>query len=217
MSPWTKDLGRAAVLSTVAAALSMSCTNDSNRTPATANNATMSDRTPSNEAYGPGERGGQALNSQSSQANFANAGAPTPVQNTPRASRERPDVTLNNEQATFVAPQPQMNRTATQSVEPAQSRSIDNKTAVDEIAAARCEREAECHKIGGNGRYKTQTDCAVNEQRSEFDDIGPKQCGAGIDRDKLDACVSALRTEDCKMGAIPDVSACNASALCASY
>ncbi len=218
MSPWTKDLGRAAALSVFAAACSMSCTKGSNRAPTTANNATVSDRTPRDEANGPGDRGGQALNSENPQADFAKAGAPTPVQNTPApVKRERSDVTLNKEPATFVAPQPQMNGT-TQSAEPAKRRSIDNKTAVDEIAAARCEREAECDKIGRDGRYKTQTDCAVDAQRSEFDDIGPKQCRGGIDRDKLDACVSGLRTQDCKgtMGAIPDLSACNANALCAS-
>jgi hypothetical protein len=220
MSSWTKGLGRAAALSTFAAALSMSCTKSSNRAPTTANNAMVSDRTASDEAYGHADRGGQTANSQSSQANFANAGAPTPVQNTPPpVNREKPEVTVNSEAASFVAPQRQMNGPTPQSVEPAQSRSIDNKTAIDEIAAARCAREAECDKIGRTGRYKTQTDCAVDEQRSEFGDIGPKKCGKGIDRDKLDACVSGLRTEDCKgpMGAIPDLPACNASALCASY
>lgn len=218
MSPWTRDLGRAAALSAFAAALSMSCTKGSNRAPTTASNAMTIEATPSNGAYGPGDRGGHPLNSPNPQANFANAGAPTPVQNTPRpVNGEKPDVTLNNEAATFVAPRPQMSGTTTQSVEAAQGRSIDNKTAVDEIAAARCAREAECDKIGRSGRYKTQTDCVTDEQRSEFDHIGPQQCSAGIDRDRLDACLSSLRTEDCKgpMGAIQDVSACNASALCA--
>jgi hypothetical protein len=59
----------------------------------------------------------------------------------------------------------------------------------------------------------------ADEDRGEFDDIGPKQCRAGIDRDKLGACVSQLRTEDCKgpMGAIQGLSACKSSTLCASY
>src|SRR5690348_3092986 len=189
MSHWTKDLSRAAALSAIAAALGVSCTTGSNRAPATASNAMVSDGTPGNGAYGPGDRGDRTLNSPASQANFANAGAPTPVQNTPRhANPEKPDVTVNNEAATFVAPQPQTNGTTTQSVKPAQSQSIDSKTAVREIAAARCEREAECDKIAPNGRYKTQTDCAMHEQRSEFDDIGPHQCRAGIDRERLDAC-----------------------------
>ena len=106
------------------------------------------------------------------------------------------------------------------SIEPGSvtDRIIDNGNAISRIAAARCDREASCNRIGENGNYDTESECTADQSRAERAAIGAKVCPEAVDREKLNACLAAIRTEDCQSSLedVEQMTVCRSHALCIS-
>ncbi len=85
--------------------------------------------------------------------------------------------------------------------------------AIDQLGAARCEKEARCGRIGPDGSYHTRQQCLDADLMSKYDALDPANCPDGILADKLGACLEALRTERCDSDSLS--SGCTVESLCA--
>jgi len=87
------------------------------------------------------------------------------------------------------------------------------ESAIDQLGAARCEREARCGRLGPEGSYNTRQQCLDADLMSRLDALDPANCPNGIRPDLLGACLEALRTERCDSDSRS--SGCTVQALCA--
>ena len=71
------------------------------------------------------------------------------------------------------------------------------RSAAEQIAAARCEREKECGHIGADKTYSSSQDCLARIQNDWKDDLNSRECAGGIDQHELDECVAQIRAESC--------------------
>lgn len=85
--------------------------------------------------------------------------------------------------------------------------------AIDQLGAARCDKEARCGRIGPDGSYDTRHQCLDADLMSRFDALDPANCPNGIDTKRLGACIEALRTERCDSDSLSG--GCTLQALCA--
>lgn len=72
-----------------------------------------------------------------------------------------------------------------------------NRSAVNRIAEARCEREARCRGFGTNKRYANRAACLADLEADKSDELNPRTCPGGIDENQLDRCVTAIRADEC--------------------
>lgn len=97
-----------------------------------------------------------------------------------------------------------------------ESSEVAARSEVHALSTARCERESRCNNIGSGRKYESMDECTQKLDARGYDDLGPSQCKSGIRREKLDTCLSAIRTEGC--GAPPDtltrLVSCRSAALC---
>lgn len=70
--------------------------------------------------------------------------------------------------------------------------------AIDAIAAARCLREETCGHVGARNRFATLEACRVSVRTDWLRSLGDGDCRAGVDRRRLDACLTELRRRDCE-------------------
>jgi hypothetical protein len=73
---------------------------------------------------------------------------------------------------------------------------IAKADACDSIAEAGCDREARCNRIG-EGRYGSADSCKADMRSRAKQRIAAAPCSNGVDRAKLDDCISALGSERC--------------------
>ncbi|WP_394828316.1 DUF6184 family natural product biosynthesis lipoprotein [Pendulispora albinea] len=94
--------------------------------------------------------------------------------------------------------------------------SVANATAVGRIADARCAREATCNNIGTEKAYATTGVCAQKIRADMRDDLNAADCPAGVAPKELDACVAAIKAENCNdpLDKLERITACRTSALC---
>ena len=94
--------------------------------------------------------------------------------------------------------------------------SAQSDVALSRIAVARCAREMRCNNIGADKTYASNDECVAKVGDDMKDDLGPSACPSGIARRELDACVSAIRAENCGnvLDKIGRVTACRTSRLC---
>lgn len=71
------------------------------------------------------------------------------------------------------------------------------RSAAEQIAAARCEREKECGNVGADKTYSSAADCAARIQNDWKDELNSRECPGGINQHELDECVSQIRAEAC--------------------
>jgi hypothetical protein len=71
------------------------------------------------------------------------------------------------------------------------------RSAAEQIADARCEREKECGNIGADRTYSSSQDCLARIQNDWKDDLNSRKCPGGINQQQLDECVGQVRTESC--------------------
>ena len=71
------------------------------------------------------------------------------------------------------------------------------RSAADQIAAARCEREKECGNVGADKTYSSGPDCVARIQNDWKDELNSRECPGGINQHELDECVSQIRAEAC--------------------
>ena len=71
------------------------------------------------------------------------------------------------------------------------------RSAAEQIAQARCEREQECGNIGADKTYSSAQDCLARIQNDWKDELSSRQCAGGINQHELNECMGQIRTEAC--------------------
>ena len=93
---------------------------------------------------------------------------------------------------------------------------MNNRAAILSIAAARCDREARCDRVGPGEKYDSRRECMVDIKRNERSDLSDDACPGGISPKGLDGCLQSIREEDCKnpLETIGRLNACRTGDLC---
>jgi hypothetical protein len=71
------------------------------------------------------------------------------------------------------------------------------RTAAEQLAHARCERERQCGNIGNDKTYSSTQDCFARVQNDWKDDLNARDCPGGINQKQLDQCLAQVRAEAC--------------------
>jgi hypothetical protein len=93
----------------------------------------------------------------------------------------------------------------------------ETRSAVNNIADARCAREERCNNVGADKKYASDDVCE-NQIKSDWaDDLNAYECPKGVVDNELEECLNAIRNEDCNspFDTLSRVSACTAGQICA--
>jgi len=71
------------------------------------------------------------------------------------------------------------------------------RTATEQIADARCDRERECGNIGADKTFSSSQDCLARIQNDWKDELNARQCPGGINQQQLNECLGQVRAESC--------------------
>jgi hypothetical protein len=71
------------------------------------------------------------------------------------------------------------------------------RSAAEQIAQARCEREQECGNIGNDKTFSSSQDCLARIQNDWKDDLNARECPGGINQKQLKECLAQVRAEAC--------------------
>jgi len=87
---------------------------------------------------------------------------------------------------------------------------------VAKLAAARCDREQSCKNVGASQKYASHEVCMDQMRGSLANDLNAYECPRGIDESRLDACMNAIRNEDCghPLDTLSRMEKCRTGALC---
>jgi hypothetical protein len=93
---------------------------------------------------------------------------------------------------------------------------LSNTAAILSVAAARCDREARCDRLGAGEKYDSRRDCLADIKRNERNDLSDDACPGGISPKGLDGCLQSIREEDCRnpLQTIGRLNACRTGNLC---
>jgi len=93
---------------------------------------------------------------------------------------------------------------------------VTNESGVTSIAKARCEREAQCHNLAAGNDHEKH-DCGHDVYDAQIKLLGPDVCASGIDKSRLDKCISGIQAQLCEgtLGPIDGFEECRAGRLCA--
>jgi len=87
---------------------------------------------------------------------------------------------------------------------------------VQELAAARCDRERSCNNVGGGQKYASANVCMEQMRGSIANDLNTYNCPRGIDRAEVDHCVAAIKNEECShpLDTITRMEKCRTARMC---
>jgi hypothetical protein len=90
------------------------------------------------------------------------------------------------------------------------------RSAAEQIAQARCDRERECDNIGADKSFSSRQDCLVRIQSDWKDDLNARECPGGINQRQLDECVAQVRAESCgnPFDTLARITECTAGQIC---
>jgi len=88
-------------------------------------------------------------------------------------------------------------------------------SSVESVAAAVCEWESRCFRLGSGGKYADRAAC-TNEVVVQLQYDTGTSCASGLNQAKVSACLNELRTEPCGVpkDSEKQLSTCRADALC---
>jgi len=88
--------------------------------------------------------------------------------------------------------------------------------AIDELAAARCDREQTCNNVGNNKSYATRDVCVQKLRADGQNDLTNGSCPNGISRLALDKCLADIRGERCDhpLDTLSRLNSCARASLC---
>jgi hypothetical protein len=91
-----------------------------------------------------------------------------------------------------------------------------NGEMVDALASARCDREVGCKNVGAGQKYASRDVCLDQMRGSIGNDLNPQNCPLGLDRSHFDACLAAVRAEQCDrpLDTLARVQECRTSDMC---
>jgi hypothetical protein len=91
-----------------------------------------------------------------------------------------------------------------------------DRHAIDEVASARCQREATCSNIGAGKSYATRDVCIEHLRADSENELTNASCPNGLSRIALDKCLAEIRGERCDhpLDTLARLNACSKSSLC---
>jgi hypothetical protein len=90
------------------------------------------------------------------------------------------------------------------------------RSAAEQIAESRCEREQQCGNIGNDQTYSSSQDCLTHIQSDWKDDLNARECPGGINQKELDECLAQVRGEACSnpFDTLARVTECTSGQIC---
>lgn len=90
------------------------------------------------------------------------------------------------------------------------------RSAAEQLAQARCEREQQCGNIGADKTYSSAQDCTARIRSDWKDDLNARECPGGINQKELDECMQQIRGEACSnpFDTLARVTECTAGQIC---
>ncbi len=90
------------------------------------------------------------------------------------------------------------------------------RTAAEQIAQARCEREQQCGNIGKDQTYSSSQDCLARIQNDWKDELNARECPGGINEKELNECLTQVRAEACSnpFDTLARVTECTSGQIC---
>jgi hypothetical protein len=99
---------------------------------------------------------------------------------------------------------------------PALTPAARTRTAAEQIAESRCEREQQCGNIGKDKAYSSSQDCLARIQSDWKDDLNSRTCPGGINQKELSECLGQIRAEACEspFDTLARITECTAAQIC---
>ncbi len=90
------------------------------------------------------------------------------------------------------------------------------RSAAEQIAQSRCERERECGNIGPDKTFSSSQDCLARIQNDWKDDLNARECPGGINQKQLDQCLAQVRAEACSspFDTLARITECTSGQIC---
>jgi hypothetical protein len=90
------------------------------------------------------------------------------------------------------------------------------RSAAEQIAEARCEREQQCGNIGADKTYTSSPSCVARIQSDWREDLNSRQCPGGINQKELNECLGKVRDEACEnpFDTLARITECTAAQIC---
>lgn len=112
-------------------------------------------------------------------------------------------------------PQEPIPGTASEDGVTAEQRVADEQV-VERIAAARCDRDESCNRIGPGAVYRNREDCMTRKRLTVLQDVNAGKCPGGIGEVALNRCIKSIENGSCDMPGqiIGETSHCHLSVLC---
>jgi hypothetical protein len=102
-----------------------------------------------------------------------------------------------------------------QNLEPEIGVAVTAQAAV-EIAAARCERESRCGRVGPGRSYEDGDDCIDEVRDGSSVELAAYECIEGVVRSELSECIAEIRREECDSSALlTTMTECSSIDICA--
>jgi hypothetical protein len=93
---------------------------------------------------------------------------------------------------------------------------LANDYAAEQLASARCDREAACNNVGFGRRYDNRAACILAYQHNAREELRVDQCPYGISNGALDKCITVIEDERCNnpLDTITRLTECRQDVLC---
>ena len=90
------------------------------------------------------------------------------------------------------------------------------RSAAEQIAQARCEREQQCGNIGSDKTFSSSQDCLARVRSDWKDDLNSRECPGGINQKELDECMAQVRAEACgnPFDTLARITECTSGQIC---
>ena len=101
-------------------------------------------------------------------------------------------------------------------VRPLRTPAARARSASEQIATARCEREQQCGNVGNDKTFSSGADCFARIQSDWKDDLNARACPGGINQQQLEECLSQIRQESCEnpFDTLARITACTQGQIC---
>jgi hypothetical protein len=100
--------------------------------------------------------------------------------------------------------------------QPALTPASRTRSAAEQIAESRCEREQQCGNVGNDQKFSSAQDCLSRIQNDWKDDLNGRQCPGGINQKELQECLGQIRAEACEnpFDTLARITECTAAQIC---
>ena len=90
------------------------------------------------------------------------------------------------------------------------------RSAAEQIARARCEREQECGNIGNDKTFSSSQNCLSRIQSEWKEDLNARECPGGINQHELNECLEQVRAEACSnpFDTLARITECTSGQIC---